>query len=341
MRAVQDYEPFGSLLPGRNYSSNSYNFGFQGQEKDDEMHGATGTSYNFEHRMLDPRVGRFLSVDPIASSYPWNSPYAFAENRVIDGIDLEGLEYLSSEEARIKIIAGEAHINLPNCNTPTISAWNQQNQTGPWAGDIGMSTKVAQLVPLQQPGPSYQDQPIANMDNTYGANNPTYNPGRTTNEVPKTKSSVYTQYHQSFNRREITTASPGGSRGAAGVAALVNSINWGLAQYGIFGREEDQRLVNRHTSLLREQVLADVNEAVSRGMVPQQYQNVNDLGTIANVVLSGYNPTDNQELYTIGMDVWNKISRPANIQTVISGNEAGSTTPADNTSTTTRVPEIR
>lgn len=88
----QGYEPFGSLLPGRNYSSSSYRFGFQGQEKDDEMHGATGTSYAFEYRMHDPRVGRFLSIDPLASKYPHNSPYAFSENRVLDRIELEGLE---------------------------------------------------------------------------------------------------------------------------------------------------------------------------------------------------------------------------------------------------------
>lgn len=34
-----------------------------------------------------------MSVDPLAKEYPWNSTYAFAENRVIDGLDLEGLEY--------------------------------------------------------------------------------------------------------------------------------------------------------------------------------------------------------------------------------------------------------
>lgn len=42
--------------------------------------------------MHDPRVGRFFSVDPLARDYPWNSSYAFSENRVIDGIELEGLE---------------------------------------------------------------------------------------------------------------------------------------------------------------------------------------------------------------------------------------------------------
>ena len=31
-------------------------------------------------------------MDPLIKSYPWNSPYAFAENDVIRSIDLEGLE---------------------------------------------------------------------------------------------------------------------------------------------------------------------------------------------------------------------------------------------------------
>jgi hypothetical protein len=43
--------------------------------------------------MHDPRLGRFLSLDPLSKMYPHNSPYAFAENRVIDGVELEGLEY--------------------------------------------------------------------------------------------------------------------------------------------------------------------------------------------------------------------------------------------------------
>lgn len=34
-----------------------------------------------------------MSVDPLAAQYPWNSTYAFAENRPIDGIDLEGKEW--------------------------------------------------------------------------------------------------------------------------------------------------------------------------------------------------------------------------------------------------------
>ena len=47
---------------------------------------------NYTFRMHDPRAGRFLSLDPLQKKYPWNSPYAFSENRVIDAVELEGLE---------------------------------------------------------------------------------------------------------------------------------------------------------------------------------------------------------------------------------------------------------
>jgi hypothetical protein len=47
---------------------------------------------SYKYRVHDPRIGRFLSIDPLAPDYPHNSPYAFSENRVIDAVELEGLE---------------------------------------------------------------------------------------------------------------------------------------------------------------------------------------------------------------------------------------------------------
>jgi hypothetical protein len=42
--------------------------------------------------MYYPRVGRFLSIDPLAPKYPYWSPYVFSGNHVIDNVELEGLE---------------------------------------------------------------------------------------------------------------------------------------------------------------------------------------------------------------------------------------------------------
>ena len=88
------------LVPNRHGSSNSYRYGFQGQEKDDELKGE-GNSLNYTFRMHDPRVGRFFAVDPLATKYPWNSTYAFSENRVIDGIDLEGREFYFTSDGKL------------------------------------------------------------------------------------------------------------------------------------------------------------------------------------------------------------------------------------------------
>ena len=43
-------------------------------------------------RIYDPRIGRFLSVDPLMSEYPWNSTYAYTENNPINYEDIDGLE---------------------------------------------------------------------------------------------------------------------------------------------------------------------------------------------------------------------------------------------------------
>src|SRR5690606_24841281 len=79
------------IMPGRHANTSDYRYGFQGQEMDDEIKGE-GNSINYKYRMHDPRVGRFFAVDPLFKKYPWNSTYAFSENRVIDSGELEGLE---------------------------------------------------------------------------------------------------------------------------------------------------------------------------------------------------------------------------------------------------------
>jgi len=75
-----------------------YRFGFNGQELDNEVTGVTGSHLAFEYRIHDARIGRFLSMDPIAGKFPWNSPYAFAENQLIAFVELEGLEKATPQQ---------------------------------------------------------------------------------------------------------------------------------------------------------------------------------------------------------------------------------------------------
>ncbi len=78
-------------MPGRNGNSGDYRYGFQGQEVDNEVKGE-GNSVNYKYRMHDPRIGRFFAIDPLARKYPWYTPYQFSGNKVIDHVELEGLE---------------------------------------------------------------------------------------------------------------------------------------------------------------------------------------------------------------------------------------------------------
>lgn len=78
-------------MTGRQWSGWTYRFGFNGKENDDEVKG-DGNHQDYGMRIYDSRLGRFLSVDPMASDFVWNSPYAFAENDILRCIDLEGKE---------------------------------------------------------------------------------------------------------------------------------------------------------------------------------------------------------------------------------------------------------
>ncbi len=52
----------------------------------------TGNQQDYGMRIYDPRLGRFLSIDPLTKDYPWYTPYQFAGNTPIQAIDLDGAE---------------------------------------------------------------------------------------------------------------------------------------------------------------------------------------------------------------------------------------------------------
>src|SRR5690625_3213593 len=70
-----------------------YRFGFNGMLKDNEWAGM-GTHLDFGARIYDSRVGRWLSVDPLASKYPGISTYAFVANSPMMFVDPDGREII-------------------------------------------------------------------------------------------------------------------------------------------------------------------------------------------------------------------------------------------------------
>ena len=103
--------PFGLTMAGisdeaikDNYAVNKYRF--IGQLYDDDL---SWDTYQMKYRTMDPQVGRFWQTDPLANKYVHNSTYAYAENRVVNGIDLEGAEYFQPSYSGAMSIAHAAN----------------------------------------------------------------------------------------------------------------------------------------------------------------------------------------------------------------------------------------
>jgi len=67
-----------------------YRYGFNGKENDNEVKGV-GNQQDYGMRIYDPRIGYFLSKDPLQTKYPELSPYVFAGNNPIQFSENAGL----------------------------------------------------------------------------------------------------------------------------------------------------------------------------------------------------------------------------------------------------------
>jgi len=125
------------IEPGRHVASaNGYRFGFNGKERDDEVNGP-GNVQDYGKRIYDTRLARFLSVDPLTSKYPQWSPYPFAMNRPIDGIDMDGLEHVFYDAVPM----GDKGMLVRNTANDIKSIELHFNEPWPWSlvtdGSIG------------------------------------------------------------------------------------------------------------------------------------------------------------------------------------------------------------
>jgi RHS repeat-associated protein len=87
IRNSTDYSPFGVELDGRTVSLDGYRFGFQNQEKDDEISGH-GKSYTADFWQYSPCLGRRWNIDPVVKEH--RSPYDVFSNNPIIMVDPNG-----------------------------------------------------------------------------------------------------------------------------------------------------------------------------------------------------------------------------------------------------------
>jgi hypothetical protein len=113
-------------------SAEKHRYSFQDQEKDKEFWGGAAS---YKYRVEDPRLGKFFSVDPLAPEYAYNSHYAFSENRVVDSVELEGLERVDANNEVVgnvyfsfdsSITPAEREAYVANYETSVKSVWQDQ-----------------------------------------------------------------------------------------------------------------------------------------------------------------------------------------------------------------------
>ena len=89
-----DYYPFGYTLRRNDFGSQHPNRRlFGGKELQPEtLAGNTLDWYDFEARMYDPLIGRFMTADPLSEKYYLITPYGYCGNNPMNAIDLNGLD---------------------------------------------------------------------------------------------------------------------------------------------------------------------------------------------------------------------------------------------------------
>ncbi|SNZ01686.1 hypothetical protein [Flagellimonas pacifica] len=295
--SYNNYYPFGQPMPSRNFDSGEYRYGFQGQEKDSELKGE-GLSVNYKYRMHDARIGRFFAVDPLAYDYPWNSPYAFSENRVIDGLELEGAEYLDSDEARVNVNWGFIRLHHRNISGFTRSFARNNDLYGNGTIDFG-----------------YSD---VNYDFSSFKSNKVRVHGQYQKPIEHIKYLGGPHKNFDFGLRYKIGGGFGGAKANAYLAAI-ELLGYFAKKYEVSNIKEDFRLANEHTQILTNYVFPAIETALSKGdeYIPygDKYRNDFSLSLIVNAVLYGEKYEGYEELYEIGIKIYNELAEKPKLPT--------------------------
>jgi RHS repeat-associated protein len=141
LQNVTDYSPFGGALDGRTMQGAGYRYGFNGMEKDDEVKGI-GNSYDFGARINDPRIGRWISVDPLASKFPMLTPYQFSSNNPVLNVDLDGLEGVSYRVVKKDELTGEVTAIKRVVEVDIHIAVNKKGRGGAYSAESAEQLKI-------------------------------------------------------------------------------------------------------------------------------------------------------------------------------------------------------
>lgn len=127
--SASDYYPFGMEISSRQFRDNAYRYGFNGMEKDNEIKGS-GNSLDFEARFYDPRLGRFLSLDPMQIKYPSHSSFNYALNSPLMFNDPSGEVAKYTISGNNIVISSTIYVSGSAANTAMVNDMNAAFKAG-------------------------------------------------------------------------------------------------------------------------------------------------------------------------------------------------------------------
>ena len=296
-----NYYPFGLKHKGYNDLINgaqNNHWTFQGQKIDKEL----GLNWHgFKWRNYDASLSRFHNIDPLAESFGYQSPYNFSENRVIDGVELEGLEYVNANESRVFIKPnGDVSLRMQNMTDGTGIAFRRANaDTSTWTsnamGNQFLNTTIGNVI-TNIPSKHEGIRGVINQQHKI--------------QPPIAKS--IGQPHRGFKNRTVGAGNLVGvkeGRSAKGFLVIEGvklagaGIGWLLKQY-------DKYQINKQIDFL-DLAIDNVTDAYNDGLITdKRFYNSESFLDLVNVVLSGDSTSDNKDLEALGIIIYNYYNPP-------------------------------
>ncbi len=304
----QDYYPFGmehqGYQPPLVQIGAAHQYTFQGQLKHEDF-GLNVSQYKWRNTM--PDLGRFFNVDPLSEQYLHNSTYAFSENRLIDGVELEGLEFVKSNESVVYWAPSPDGSWKKNIRTIS-SMWSPATQRqlkaatsdprnwlpiedGEQTDGVVFSVSQGKLyIDLSKPKNDLIDVETKNIKTKSG--------DREARRLEKRgrllQSTISTQ---DFSKLRGSRAS------AARGIIIVETILFGLKEFIKFSKNQDQNLIEAQEANA-ESAIALTRYALDFNLIPDKYKTQEGTLALTNWFLFGDDATDDQELRDLAFKIF-------------------------------------
>ncbi|MGY3792179.1 DUF6443 domain-containing protein [Aquimarina sp. 433] len=141
IRREQNFYPFGLEHKGYNTTLRGVKNNLKTYQDQEFTEDLGLNTHEWRYRVSDPAIGRFWQIDPLAEDYTYNSTYAFQENKIGMGVELEGLELAVWSAAKAS-------------RDPNVSKWKQENPKLSVGIAVGFVAAPIAMVAALEAGPA-------------------------------------------------------------------------------------------------------------------------------------------------------------------------------------------